>query len=206
MWDFYKKSSPALEVPNRLTSKSEIQLQGETSQKEVQKSSCISGEKGQHQELLFRNINLWQAGRNERRDEINVFQCPNREKIEGLQKLLGLVFRVVSSSNRFDSFGNNLSLVVDMIVNESDRFRIATSLDIEIQSNDLRKDDIRYYIMEIALCGFNHIIVIGKCYCNLLFLNCYECVFRWDSMTDVLLLIRNFKAVSEKPREVCEVV
>jgi hypothetical protein len=92
-----------------------------------------------------------------------------------------------------------------MIANESDRCRIATSLDIEIQSNDLRKDNIRYYIMEIVLCGFNHIIVIGSCHCGLLFLYCYERVFRWDSMTGgVILFFGNFfKAVSEKP---CEVV
>jgi len=87
-----------------------------------------------------------------------------------------------------------------MIENESDRCRIAKSLNIEIRSAGLQKDYIYHDIMDIAQCGFNHIIIIGSCYCDLLFLDCYERVFRWDSMTDVLWFIGNFsKAVLEKP-------
>ncbi|CAG8612524.1 9681_t:CDS:2 [Paraglomus occultum] len=40
----------------------------------------------------------------------------------------------VSNRDRFDSYGNNPSVVVEMIANESDRYRIATSLDIQIQN------------------------------------------------------------------------
>jgi len=106
----------------------------------------------------------------------------------------------LSYDNRFDSSGNNPTLVVEMIENESDRYHIAKSLNIEIRSGGLQKDYIHHDIMDIAQCGFNHIIIIGSCYCDLLFLDCYERVFRWDSMTDVLWFIVNFsKVVLEKP-------
>ncbi|CAG8499123.1 5679_t:CDS:2 [Paraglomus brasilianum] len=219
------------------------------------KSNIFHSEE-QHKELPFRSINSWHAGRDESRertdirneqggsreesknDEIDVFQCPNRGKNEGLQEFLGPLLRVgtmvgssweenypkspcyfvlpdsrpkwiyncsmpsVSNRNRFDSSGNNPSVVVEMIANESDRCRIATSLDIQIQNCDLRKDHIAHYVKEIALCGFNHIIVIGiigTCDCGLLFL---DCVFRWDSMNGLLLFFgKIFKAVSEKSCE-----
>jgi hypothetical protein len=85
-----------------------------------------------------------------------------------------------------------------MFANESDRYRIANSLDIEVQSSDLRKDNIHLYTMEIARCGFNHIIVIGETYCGLLFLDCYGRVFNWDCMVDALMFWGEFsKAVLE---------
>jgi hypothetical protein len=186
----------------------------------------------ENQELLFQGITEGQVRSNDRRkktgiqkgqgsikgkskdDGINIFNCPNQEKIEELQTLLGPMLRIgtlegsswkenylktlyyfvfsdskpkwrfstfmfpVSIDNKFDSSGNNPSVVLDMFANESDCYRIANSLDIEIQSSDLQKNNIRLYAKEIALCGFNHIIVIGKTYCGLLFLDCYGRVFK----------------------------
>ncbi|CAI2190820.1 14849_t:CDS:1, partial [Funneliformis geosporum] len=278
-------SSPSLDVQHKSTSKSEMQLQGKSSNEEIRKPSRISGEnavgpceqitgnggeenssnhgkshilrsEGERQELLFRDINSRKERRNERRentsiqnertssgresesDENYVFKCPNREKIDRLLSTLGPLFRVgtlegsswkedypktpcyfvlpdsapkwrfeafmspLSYDNRFDSSGNNPTLVIEMIENESDRCRIAKSLNIEIQSGDLQKDNIYQDIMDIAQCGFNHIIVIGSCYCDLIFLDCYERVFRWDAMTEKLWFFGNFfNAASEKPEK-----
>lgn len=107
---------------------------------------------------------------------------------------------LLSYDNRFDASGNNPTLEVEMIENEPDRFRIAKSLDIEIQSGDLQKDNIYHYLLDIAQCGFNHIIIIGSCYCDLFFLDCYERVFRWEAMTNMLWFFGSFfDAISEKP-------
>src|SRR5579862_205011 len=77
--------------------------------------------------------------------------------------------------------------------------RIAKSLDIEIQSGDLQ-DIVYRYLLNIAQCGFNHIIIIGSHYCDLFFLDCYERVFRWEAMTDVLMFFGSFfNIASEKP-------
>ncbi|PKK78268.1 hypothetical protein RhiirC2_730176 [Rhizophagus irregularis] len=107
---------------------------------------------------------------------------------------------LLSYDNRFDLSGNNPTLEVEMIENEQDRCRIAKSLDIEIQSGDLQKDNIYRYLLDIAQCGFNHIIIIGSCYCDLFFLDCYERVFRWEAMTNMLWFFGSFfNAISEKP-------
>uniref|UniRef100_U9SGV4 Uncharacterized protein n=1 Tax=Rhizophagus irregularis (strain DAOM 181602 / DAOM 197198 / MUCL 43194) TaxID=747089 RepID=U9SGV4_RHIID len=208
-------------------------------------SSSILEEK--NQELLFQSITSWQVWRNEgiekigiRKcqksieaesgdDEINIFKCQNREKID--ESLLGPVLRVgalkgsswkenylktpcyfvypdskpkwmtntsmfpVSNDNRFDSSGNNLSLFLEMLENILNRYHIANFLDIKLlnlKSNDyLQKDNIRLYAMNIALCGFNHIIIIGETYCGLLFLDCYGHIFQWDAMADALVFYGN---------------
>ncbi|CAI2168494.1 5057_t:CDS:2, partial [Funneliformis geosporum] len=134
-------------------------------------------------------------------NENDVFKCPNREKIENLLTILGPLFRVGTMEGSswkedylktpFDSSGNNPILAVEMIKDESDRCRIAKSLNIEILSGDLQKNNIYQDIKNIAKCGFNHIIIIGCCYCDLHFLDCYEHVFRWDAMTDILWFFGN---------------
>lgn len=278
-------NSPSLNIQHKSTSKSEMQLQGKSSNEEIRKPGRISEEnavsscrkitengelergnssnhskshifhsEGERQELLFRDINLWKDWKNESReqrdiqhdrtsreresknDENNVFKCQNREKIQRLLTILGPLFRVgtlkgaswkedylkipcyfvlpdsrpkwridesmslLSYDNRFDLSGNNLTLEVEMIENKLDRCRIAKSLDIEIQSTDLQKDNIYHYLLDIAQCGFNHIIIIGSCYCDLFFLDCYERVFRWEAMTKMLWFFRNFfNPISEKP-------
>lgn len=106
----------------------------------------------------------------------------------------------LSDNNEFDTSCNNPSLVTEIILNESDRIRIATFLGIKIQSEDLQINRIRSYLMEIAYCGFNHIIIIGKTYCGLLFLDCYERVFRWDSQNGILVFMGDF--FKEKPCEI----
>jgi hypothetical protein len=280
----YRSSFP-LDVQHKSTSKSEMQLQGKSSNEEIRKPGRISEEnavgpyekiggngkleggnssshskshilrlEGERQELLFRGIYLWKDRKNESReerniqhdqtsrgresknDENNVFKCPNRGKIRRLLTILGPLFRVgtlegaswkedysktpcyfvlpdskpkwrinesmslLSHDNRFDLFGNNPSLEVEMIENEPDRFRVAKFLGIKIQSSDLKKDKIYDYLLDIAQCGFNHIIIIGSCYCDLFFLDCYERVFRWEAMTDMLWFFGSFfSAISEKP-------
>lgn len=107
---------------------------------------------------------------------------------------------LLSYDNRLDLSGNNPTLEVEMIENESDRFRIAKFLGIEIQSDDLQKDDIYRYLLDIAQCGFNHIIIFGSDFCDLFFLDCYERVFRWEAMTNVLWFFGSFfNAISEEP-------
>ncbi|RGB42250.1 hypothetical protein C1646_810091 [Rhizophagus diaphanus] len=113
----------------------------------------------------------------------------------------------VSIDNRFDSSGNNPSLFLEMLENVLDRYLIANFLDIKLQSiksdDHLQKDNIRLYAMDIALCGFNHIIVIGETYCGLLFLDCYGRIFKWDAMTDALVFYGNiFKESLGKSRGV----
>ncbi|CAB4423843.1 unnamed protein product [Rhizophagus irregularis] len=213
----------------------------------------------ENQELLFQGIASWQVWRNEGRektgirkcqgsieaesgdDEINIFKCQNREKID--ESLLGPVLRVgalegsswkenypktpcyfvypdskpkwttntsmfpVSNDNRFDSSGNNPSLFLEMLEDVLNRYHIANFLDIKLlslKSDDyLQKDNIRLYAMNIALCGFNHIIVIGETYCGLLFLDCYGRIFQWDAMADALVFYGNiFEGVLGKSRGV----
>ncbi|GES79534.1 hypothetical protein GLOIN_2v1471870 [Rhizophagus clarus] len=109
----------------------------------------------------------------------------------------------VQGNNKFDLSCNNSSLVVEMIANKSDSDRVAASLHLKIESIDLRVDGISSYLMEIAMCGFNHIIIIGEIHCGLLFLDCYERVFMWDSLVGIFLFCGNFfEALFEKPCEV----
>ncbi|CAB4394532.1 unnamed protein product [Rhizophagus irregularis] len=101
----------------------------------------------------------------------------------------------VSNDNRFNSSGNNPSLFLEMLEDILNRYHIANFLDIKLlnlkSDNYLQKDNIRLYTMNIALCSFNHIIVIGETYCGLLFLDCYGRIFQWDAMADVLVFYGN---------------
>jgi hypothetical protein len=113
----------------------------------------------------------------------------------------------VSNDNRFDSSGNNPSLFLEMLEDVLNRYHIANFLDIKLlslKSDDyLQKDNIRLYAMNIALCGFSHIIVIGETYCGLLFLDCYGRIFQWDAMADALVFYGNiFEGVLGKSRGV----
>jgi len=41
-------------------------------------------------------------------------------------------------------------------------------------------------IKEVSQFGFSHIIIIGRSYCVMLFIDYYGRVFDWDSMNDVV--------------------
>ncbi|CAI2192413.1 5699_t:CDS:2 [Funneliformis geosporum] len=93
--------SPSLDVQHKSTSKSEMQLQGKSSNEEIRKPSRISGEnavglcgkitgnggggnssnhgkshillsEGKRQELLLQGINSWKDQRNERRENTGI--------------------------------------------------------------------------------------------------------------------------------------
>ncbi|CAI2169848.1 20456_t:CDS:2, partial [Funneliformis geosporum] len=193
-------NSPSLDVQHKSTSKSEMQLQGKSSNEEIRKPGRISEEnavgpcgkitgngeleggnssnhgkshilhsEGERQELLCRGINSWKDRKNESREQRDIQHdrtSRKREKSVPWRVLHGKkttrkhrvilysltvdqngeLMSLLSYDNRFDLSGNNLTLEVEMIENEPDRCRIAKSLDIEIQSADLQKDNIyRYY-------------------------------------------------------------
>ncbi|GBC13970.2 hypothetical protein GLOIN_2v1477433 [Rhizophagus irregularis DAOM 181602=DAOM 197198] len=99
----------------------------------------------------------------------------------------GPVCTMLESSGRNESEGLGLgvSMVVYTFVDESVRRNIASSIHIRlIDSKDLEKHDDFYE--PIAEFGFEHIIVIGETYNGLLFLDCYERVFKWQQMQQTL--------------------
>ncbi|CAI2169636.1 3136_t:CDS:2 [Funneliformis geosporum] len=173
-------NSPSLDVQHKSTSKSEMQLQGKSSNEEIRKPGRISEEnavgpcgkitgngeleggnssnhgkshilhsEGERQELLCRGINSWKDRKNESREQRDIQHDRTSRKRESKNdennsRYPGGYFmeRRLPENTVFDLSGNNLTLEVEMIENEPDRCRIAKSLDIEIQSADLQKDNI----------------------------------------------------------------
>ncbi|RIB28925.1 hypothetical protein C2G38_2239238 [Gigaspora rosea] len=67
---------------------------------------------------------------------------------------------------------------------ESDSCRMATSLCLDLQTEDPEENtkmELQCYVMDVKQFGFNHIIIIGKRYCGMLFMDCFGRVFDWDS-------------------------
>ncbi|CAG8469798.1 11036_t:CDS:1 [Racocetra fulgida] len=107
---------------------------------------------------------------------------------------------------------NNPLIVVKKIMSESDSFHVATSLYLKLQSESLQDDVICYvkedlicYIKEIKQYSFNHSIIIGECYCGMLFLDCYSRVFDLDSMMNVLWFLRNYFEIKSKESKTARV-
>ncbi|CAG8441049.1 17420_t:CDS:2 [Acaulospora morrowiae] len=93
---------------------------------------------------------------------------------------------------------NNPLMIVEKIVSESDRLRVTSFIGIKIQS-EAQPDNLKNYMAQVKRYGFDHIIIIGKLYCGILFLDCYGRIFEWDPM-DLLLwpLGDYFKGVVNK--------
>ncbi|CAG8557603.1 10181_t:CDS:2, partial [Gigaspora rosea] len=125
-----------------------------------------------------------------------VFECSNHEKIKELQSSLGKLFRdstLVCSTWTKKTAGTPCHLVLpnDELKNkedsssvESDSCRMATSLCLDLQTEDPEENtkmELQCYVMDVKQFGFNHIIIIGKRYCGMLFMDCFGRVFDWDS-------------------------
>ncbi|RHZ65093.1 hypothetical protein Glove_319g20 [Diversispora epigaea] len=114
----------------------------------------------------------------------------------------------VSGSEIIDSSCKNPLIKVEKIINESDCFRVATSLDLDLHSESPHGDVVRYvkedltcYIEEVKLYGFDHIIIIGERYCGMLFLDCYGRVFDLDTMMNILWFFGDyFERLSKKSK------
>ncbi|GET03237.1 hypothetical protein GLOIN_2v1653257 [Rhizophagus clarus] len=92
----------------------------------------------------------------------------------------------------------NLLLLVEIIANESDRNRVATSLNCHVTKGDPHI----CYLQDIKEYGFDHIIIIGNCCCGILFLDCFGRVFAWDSMTYALRSLGDYwYLLTEKPQK-----
>ncbi|CAG8726156.1 10540_t:CDS:1, partial [Gigaspora rosea] len=86
---------------------------------------------------------------------------------------------------------NNSFIIVEQI-SESDGSCAATSLHLKLQTEDPKENsmkELQCYIKEIKQFGFNHIIIIGKRYCGMLFMDCFGRMFDWDSANDILWLL-----------------
>ena len=108
-----------------------------------------------------------------------------------------------------DEFGyvhgycNNSHMVVETIM-KSNRCDIANSFGYKLH-DDNQEDYIRYikeeligYIEEVKEYGFDHIIIIGKLYYGMLFLDCFGRVFNLDGMTDALWFLGDYFKVVER--------
>ncbi|CAG8847440.1 3662_t:CDS:2, partial [Gigaspora margarita] len=95
---------------------------------------------------------------------------------------------------------NNSPIIVEQI-SESDGSCAATSLHLKLQTEDPKKNsmkELQCYIKKIKQFGFNHIIIIGKRYCGMLFMDCFGRVFYWDSANDVLWLLGDYFEIISK--------
>ncbi|RIA86435.1 hypothetical protein C1645_829301 [Glomus cerebriforme] len=99
----------------------------------------------------------------------------------------------ISARNENDSspsISDNLSILVDTFENKS---RIATFIGRKILTNSEPEDLTAEYIECIAEFGFNHIIIIGEVDFGIIFLDCYERVFKWDDESQILWPLGNLK-------------
>ncbi|CAG8644733.1 504_t:CDS:2, partial [Paraglomus occultum] len=95
---------------------------------------------------------------------------------------------------------NNSPIIVERI-SESDGIRVATSLHLKLQTEDPQENtmkELQCYITEIKQFGFHHIIVIGKRYCGMLFMDCFRRVFDWDSANYALWLLGDYFEIISK--------
>ncbi|CAG8605173.1 19796_t:CDS:2, partial [Racocetra fulgida] len=95
---------------------------------------------------------------------------------------------------------NNSPIIVERI-SESDGIHVATSLHLKLQTEDPQENsmkELQCYITEIKQFGFNHIIIIGKRYCGMLFMDCFGRVFDWDSANDALWLLGDYFEIISK--------
>jgi len=76
---------------------------------------------------------------------------------------------------------NDSLILVDAF---KDNSRIATFIDYEVREGDPEK--LTYHIRCVAHFGFEHIIIIGKIDCGMIFLDCYSRVFLWENMSQTL--------------------
>ncbi|RHZ86863.1 hypothetical protein Glove_43g10 [Diversispora epigaea] len=80
---------------------------------------------------------------------------------------------------------NNSLMIVEMIASESDRLRVANS----VGSTIFNEHPLENHVTDMLLIkeyGFNHIIIIGERPCGILFLDCYNRAFDFDSITLLL--------------------
>ncbi|PKC06536.1 hypothetical protein RhiirA5_360162, partial [Rhizophagus irregularis] len=88
-------------------------------------------------------------------------------------------------------------MVVKTFMNPN-RCYIANSLGYKLHNKDQKnyisyiKEEFTSYIEEVNRYGFDHIIIIGKLYYRMLFLDCFGRVFNLDGMTDALWFLGNY--------------
>ena len=98
----------------------------------------------------------------------------------------------------------NPLMLVEMIANKKDRKRVANYLNCYVEGGD-PSTDICYMEM-VKQYGFDHIIIIGKCYAGILFLDCYGRVFEWESMCDVLWSLGDYRNEATKESRTSRVI
>ncbi|PKK59723.1 hypothetical protein RhiirC2_794417 [Rhizophagus irregularis] len=90
----------------------------------------------------------------------------------------------------------NPLMIVEMIANKLDRQRVADSFNCGVSSKNPSTSTICMEIIKSY--GFDHIILIGKCYAGIIFMDCYSRVFEWESMCGVLWFLGD--CLNNKPR------
>jgi len=98
----------------------------------------------------------------------------------------------------------NSPMLVERL-SESDSRRVATSLCLRLQTEDPEENtmmELQCYVMDVKQFGFNHIIVIGKRYLGMLFMDCFCRLFDWDSNAHALWYRGDyFEIISKKESE-----
>ncbi|CAB4407254.1 unnamed protein product [Rhizophagus irregularis] len=90
----------------------------------------------------------------------------------------------------------NPLMIVEMIANKLDRQRVADSFNCGVSSKNPSTSTICMKIIKSY--GFDHIILIGKRYAGIIFMDCYSRVFEWESMCGVLWFLGD--CLNNKPR------
>ncbi|CAG8805742.1 23968_t:CDS:2, partial [Dentiscutata erythropus] len=107
----------------------------------------------------------------------------------------------VSDGAEFDKSSCINSPILVEILRESDSCRVATSLCLDLQTEDPEENtkiELQCYITDVKQFGFNHIIIIGKRYCGMLFMDCFGRMFDWDSDSHALWSLGDYFDIISK--------
>lgn len=133
-------------------------------------------------------------------DEDDQYECGDTSASSSL-------FQMWNGNECNKSSCDNLLIVVEKIMSNTDCFHVADSLGIKLQSEPQENYMgiyFTFYIDEIKWFGFSHIIIIGERHCGMLFLDCYNHVFDLDSLTHVLWFLGDYSEIMLKKSKIRE--
>jgi len=92
----------------------------------------------------------------------------------------------------------NSPILVERL-SDPDGCRVAESLylDLHVDTPENTMKELQLYVMDVKQFGFNHIIVIGKRYLGMLFMDCFGRVFDWNSDSHALWHLGDYFEIME---------
>ncbi|CAB5131585.1 unnamed protein product [Rhizophagus irregularis] len=160
------------------------------------------------------NTNTEENNKIEKEKDANIAMgfenCPNSERINGLQSSFGKLRRVgimgsVTWRNEllreacrlvhthpcptYESgrqVENQGSMLVETFSNEQVCYQVASSYGYKLPTDSCNPRELVSYIKQVAEFGFNHIIIIGELDYGMAFMDCFGRLFQWDDMLQML--------------------